>query len=51
LGLKLERYAGKSIKAVNGSPVEVAGQVTVEVVLKHKGQERKIEIKPAVIKD
>ncbi len=51
LGIKLERHAGKPIKAVNSSPVEVAGQVSVEVVLKHKGHERKIEIKLAVIKD
>jgi len=40
LGLQLERYTGKPIKAVNGSPVEVAGQVKMVVVLKHNGQEK-----------
>jgi hypothetical protein len=51
LGLKLGKYTGKPIKAVNGSPVEVAGQVDMIVVLKHEGEQKETKLSPAVIKN
>jgi hypothetical protein len=51
LGLKLGKYIVKPIKAVIGSPVEVAGQVEMIVVLKHEGERKETKLSPAVIKD
>jgi hypothetical protein len=51
LGLNLESYCGKGIKAVNGSPVRVVGEVPIEVTLKNNDEKRITQLRPAFIKD
>jgi hypothetical protein len=51
LGLDLEPYTGKEIKAVNGSPVVIEGQADTQIILKNSEGNKVVKVRLAAIKN